>query len=128
MKDIDTWLPQIVGYCEWISDPVRLRDAWIDGDFSETSVTDFDELIGQVFGDLDADRSAAAFARRLPQCAHPLAEVSTFLSSLRAVESSRAKDPILREPTALLASAQWQSVRCAALAVIKVTEGDARLR
>jgi hypothetical protein len=120
MIDFKIWLPQIIGYCEFVADEVKLRRAWINRDFSATSVTDFDELYEQVFDDLDADRFAADLDVLLPNSQRARAAISAFLASLKEVDRTRSKCPALLNAPALLDSVQWRQVRIAALAALDV--------
>lgn len=125
MIDFKTWLPQIMGYCEFVADDAKLRQAWINRDFSETSVTDFDELYEQVFDDLDADRFAADLHEHLPNAERARIAIAEFLTSLREMDRTRSKSPELLNASALLDSDQWQQVRGAALATLDVVEHKA---
>jgi hypothetical protein len=50
------WLPQIIWYANFISRPDDVWEVWVNGNRNVTSVTNFDELITQVFDDLDSDQ------------------------------------------------------------------------
>ena len=118
MIDFKIWLSQIIGYCEFVANDVKLRHAWINCDFSETSVTDFDELYEQVFDDLDAERFAADLQAHLPNAEQARITIAEFLSSLQEMDRSRSESPHLLNASALLDSGQWQRVRRAALAAL----------
>ena len=42
------WLPQILGYCDFLCDDLALRRAWVNHDMAKTSVTGFEELYEQI--------------------------------------------------------------------------------
>lgn len=112
MIEFRTWLPQIVGYCEFVIDDVGVRQAWVNHDFSKTSVTNFDELYEQIFDDLDGENFVANLHRYLPHSERMRNAIAGFFASLRGVDSSRNTLDILD-------SDQWQLVRTSALAVLE---------
>lgn len=81
-----TWLPQIIGYAEMVEDGT-LQKAWAEGDRSRTSVHYSDELVEQVFGDLNADEMMWEARQQLKP--HPtLAQaLELFLHSLRRLDA-----------------------------------------
>ena len=119
MIDFKTWLLQIMGYCEFVVDDVALRQAWVNRDFSETSVTNFDELYEQVFDDLDADRFAVNLATYMPNAAPARTAVAAFLTSLKEMDQTRSENPELLNSSVLLDSGQWQRVRSSALIALE---------
>jgi hypothetical protein len=53
----NVWVPQMLGYCELVADDERLASAFNQKpEQLWTSVTDYGELIEQIFDDLDARR------------------------------------------------------------------------
>ncbi len=123
MIAFDTWLPQIVDYCGFILDDEKLRRTWIGRNFSETSVTNFDELCEQIFDDLDADNLVVVFSSKLQKSDGLQASIMEFLSSLHAVEFVCALDQKPKDVQMLLDSAQWRRVRSAALSVLNMGVG-----
>ena len=79
------WLPQIVGYAEAMQDGT-LEKSWSEGDRSRTSVYCSDELISQVFGDLDADNMMAEARQSLGMHPKLVDSLSDFLCSLRRLD------------------------------------------
>ena len=118
MIDFKTWLPQIMGYCEFVADDAALRHAWVNHDFSETSVTNFDELYEQVFDDLDADHFAINLAAHMPNAAMARTAIAAFLTSLKEMDRNRSENPELLNSSVLLDSGQWQRVRSSAVAAL----------
>jgi hypothetical protein len=81
------WLPQILGYARLIANEDALTSAWLTSTAKDTSVTSPDELIEQVFDDLDSDtivKGASCHLISAPQLAEALKE---FLTSMKAWES-----------------------------------------
>ena len=125
----ETWLPQILGYCELVCDDLKIRRAWINHDTSATSVTSFDELYEQIFGDLDSDRLQAELPVLLNDADVMQHAIHDFLEALRASDRVRATEPGLKNASAFLSSKHWKLVQTAAratLAAEKVTGGEFR--
>jgi hypothetical protein len=120
MIDMETWLPQILDYCSFVVDEKKIRQAWVDRDFSETSVTDFDELYEQVFDDLDAERFVTDLSMKWPTTAPERAVIAEFLASLQDADRARSSHAELRNASDLLNSSHWGRVRSSALAVLGV--------
>lgn len=120
MIELKTWLRQIVGYCEFVVDDMRLRQAWIKRDFSETSVTDFDELYEQIFDDLDASHFAENLHRHLPNSERMATTIADFIATLQEMDRVRMENTDLLDASVLLDSDQWQLVRKSARAVLDV--------
>jgi len=125
MIEFKTWLPQILGYCEFVADEKKLRQAWIKHDFSETSVTGFNELYEQVFDDLDSDHFAATLHVHLPNAEAARTTIAEILASLQEIDRIRSERPELLNAVALLDSSQWQRVRKAAVAALDVVDHKA---
>jgi hypothetical protein len=112
----EVWIPQIVDYAGWVSDPENTRRAWVEGDHSETSVTDYDELYEQVFDDLDADGvEAEALAALDPEHARAIRE---YLQAMRDADNAIAADPALSDASTLLKSDAWRRVELAGARVM----------
>jgi hypothetical protein len=119
MIKFQTWLSQIVGYCQFIVDTVGLRRAWINQNFSHTSVTNFDELYEQIFDDLDSDNIEKELAVYLGRDTAATRAVSEFLESIRVVDNQRETDMQLSDPRCLLQSEEWLRVVRAAEQVVE---------
>jgi hypothetical protein len=102
-----TWFSQIVGYGHFIADTSGVRRAWVDGDCSQTSVSDFDELYEQIFDDLDSDAFERDLHKSLPRDPGAQELLATFLQEIRAIDSMRGHDHRLQSATGLLGSAEW---------------------
>lgn len=114
MINFHTWLSQIIKYCAFIADRPGLLEAWINRDFSHTSVTDFDELYEQIFDDLDSDTFDAQLETHLSTHTAARESLSRFLGTLRKVNQLREQHTDLRNPHTLLQSAEWDEVENAA--------------
>ena len=125
MIEFTTWLPQIVGYCKYVVDDLRLQQAWIKHDFSETSVSDFDELYEQVFDDLDACHFAANLHSHLPNSERMATTIADFIETLQEMDRARTENLDLLDAAALLDSDQWQLVRKSAFAVLDAVKQEA---
>jgi hypothetical protein len=114
----DIWIPQMVDYADWIASPDQVRRAWIDRDFSETSVTNYDELWEQMFEDLDADGVETQMLAALD--AERGAAIAKFLATLRAADAVFVADRRYWDMATILASDTWRSVENVAEEVVKV--------
>ena len=97
MIDLETvWIPQIIRYARLIAEQETLRRSWMEGDRSQTSVTGFDELIEQVFEDLDAETlvEEAQLTQDLPP--ELIVLISGFLGTLSAFDKIRDVRPELK--------------------------------
>lgn len=76
------WLPQIIRYAELVVEEDVLRRSWLEFNSNETSVTNPDEMIVQVFDDLDAEELVKEAPSQLE--AHPelVAALQAFLDRL----------------------------------------------
>ncbi len=118
MIKIEIWLPQILGYCEFIADAGVTRKAWVDGDLSDTSLSNYDELYEQIFDDLDSEN----YQKVLDTYDLPPAWVKSlkdFLSYLQfVVDKEVEKDEKLCDPSNLISSPLWAELREKAVAVL----------
>lgn len=110
MIPFQTWLTQIVEYSRFIADTLGVRRAWIEGDHSKTSVTDFDELYEQIFDDLDSDTFEEELDAHLPNDEVARQVLKAFLGELRSIDFVRSCDKKLKSPSALLGSDEWSQV------------------
>ena len=118
MIAFETWLPQILDYCEFITNDRDIQQAWINHDTSDTSVTDFDELYEQIFDDLDSDFFQPKLSIYLPTNAEACTAITNFLETLKQVDQDRMTYTELQDARMLLGSAQWQALRNSAHAAI----------
>lgn len=118
MIEFQVWISQILGYCKLIADDKKMRQAWIERDFSATSVTEFDELYEQIFDDLDSDHFSQALHSHLPKDA--VLVIARFIESLHEIDQLRSRSVQFRSSLAILDSPQWQLVRNAALSVLEL--------
>jgi hypothetical protein len=119
MIPFQTWLLQILGYCQFVADAVAVRRAWIERDFSSTSVTDFEELYEQIFDDLDSNNVEKELVKYFPADLAVRRAVSEFLDAIRVVDSCRESSVQLRDPECLLKSDEWLRLIAAADQVLQ---------
>ena len=130
MIPFETWLSQIVGYCRLVADTVGLRRAWVDGNHSQSSVTDFDELYEQIFDDLDSDSFDKELKVHLAKNVAAREALSAFLEAIRNADMAREGNVKLSSPENLLRSTEWLRVVDTAervtilLANHRIGEGD----
>jgi hypothetical protein len=117
MIDFNNWFANIVFSSELIASPDALRKAWVQGDKTITSAHDFSELAEQVLGDLDLEEQIKCFSNELEK-RNALAAFSAFSRAFQNVEQSAEENPTLRDPSALLGSEGWLSLRDAARTII----------
>jgi hypothetical protein len=120
MISFQTWLSQIIGYCQFIVDELGIRKSWVDGDFSQTSVTGFDELYEQVFDDLDSDACEKMMISNLSEFPLKADAVSRFLSEMRRINLIIESNEGLQSPDVLLSSSEWRRVVVSAEMVLSV--------
>lgn len=110
MISFDTWLPQIVGYCKFITDEAGLTRAWVNRDYSHTSVTDFDELYEQIFDDLDSDACEMDLIANLPDDMVGRDAISAFLKTLREFNLHVERVDCSKQLERILLSKEWRRV------------------
>lgn len=125
-----TWLPGVLSYCQIVSEDEPLRLAWIDGDFTKTSVYYPGEFFEQVFGDLDS----GLMRQQMPGLiARPdlVESINEFLDALRDLEkwiydtfdlASWAKgEPHPHIAQEILSSSIWKKLREAAVRALELS-------
>ena len=117
----NVWLPQIIGYAVLIADDKALRSVWIEGDYSFTSVRDYDELIEQVFGGLDAEAMWNEHKRELVDDVNLQSSIDAFLRALLIVDEPYGRKNCT-DHAALLSSPLWLRVRRIAERVVKCAD------
>lgn len=78
----EVWLPQILRYALLIRDEAVLRRAWVDGRTDETSVVSPEELLMQVFEDLDSQALVLEASRHLPSLPGLVDALKKFLQAM----------------------------------------------
>jgi hypothetical protein len=101
-----TWLSQVVGYCHFVADDRAVRRAWVNRDYSQTSITDFDELYEQIFDDMDSDALEKDLSTYLPDDSGARDDIATFLQQIREI-SDQQEQGGLRSAADLLDSKAW---------------------
>jgi hypothetical protein len=117
MIDFNNWFANIVSSSNLIASPDAVRKAWVQGDKTITSAYDFSELAEQVLGDLDLEEQIKCFSNELEK-RNALAAFSAFSRAFQNVDQSTRENPMLREPSILLKSDGWVSLRDAARTII----------
>jgi hypothetical protein len=118
MIPADRWVEQIVSYAKFVCDRAAVQKAWVWGDCSDTSISNFDELIEQVFDDLDSDEmEKVALTEEHAAAAYSL-ELRGFLDALRKIDFARSVESRLLDDQVLLQSDRWSLVEAAAAALV----------
>lgn len=104
------WLPQILGYAELVSHERILRSSWIDGDRSETSITDFDEMIEQIFG-LDCDAQVEFAEQELTDDPDMAKLLGNFIAELKIVDRFVVEGDLNDQPQRIFSSSEWARFR-----------------
>ena len=107
MIPFQTWLSQMVGYCQFVADTLGVRRAWVKGDYSRTSVTNFDELYEQFFDDLDSDALELELNTYMQNEPEARDVLTAFLQQIRVINAQRQHDPRLSSMVDLLDSKDW---------------------
>ena len=120
------WLPQIIGYAEWLQDGT-FQKAWEEGDRSRTSVHYSDELYEQLFGDLHADEMMVEARSKLGHRPALLSALECFFRSLKRLDEwieahvdTGSWGPQHIPPTVrdIFHSEEWQATESSAMALM----------
>ncbi len=117
----NVWLPQIIGYAVLIADDKALRSVWISGDQSLTSVISFDELIEQMFDDLDSEAMWSQHKGELVDRVSLQSSIDAFLRALLEADKPFGRKNCT-DHAALLSSPIWLQVRETAELVVKCAD------
>jgi hypothetical protein len=117
--DFNNWFKNAVATSELIASPDALMRAWVQRDETITSAYDFSELAEQALGDLDLEEQVKRFSNELEN-KNALAPFLAFSRALQNVDQSTKEYPTLRDPSALLNSDAWLSLRGAARTIIEL--------
>jgi hypothetical protein len=117
MIDFDNWFANIVAASDLIAYPEALRKVWVQGDKTITSAYDFSELAEQILGDLDLEEQTKRFSDEL-EARKALAAFSAFSRAFQNVDQITNENPTLRDPSTLLKSNEWISLRDAARTIV----------
>lgn len=116
------WLPEMIGYAELIADKTALQKAWLERDFSQTSVINPGELFSQLFDGppvaeirQDLDKHLSAYPA-LGDALH------SFLDALLGLQDWLTSQKPRPANASVLASDHWQMVRDEARAVLKFSK------
>jgi len=117
----NVWLPQIIRYAVLIADDKALRSVWISGDHSFTSVTSYDELIEQMFDDLDSEAMWSQHKKELVDHVSLQSSIDAFLHALLTVDKPFGRKNCT-DHAALLSTPLWLQVRETAELVVKCAD------
>ena len=109
----EEWRAGMVRLTTFISNPVALRNAWLDGDRTVTTIEDYIEFDAEVFVILESDRCMRAYAPMLNPATRRA--MQRFLNQLRSFTARFRQRPAWRDANTLLSSKEWQGVRQAAI-------------
>ncbi|KMZ13537.1 hypothetical protein BHUM_01452 [Candidatus Burkholderia humilis] len=121
MIEVETvWIPQILAYAEIVLERESIQDCWVHCNCKSTSVTSFDEMIEQIFDDLDSDslletaRSDANISLKIVN------SIDELLIAIKKVDEAKESGSLANAPESLLASALWRIVADRAVDLINV--------
>lgn len=113
----DDWVKAIVTYGPLLEGLQPLHSAWVNGDRSETSVTDFDELYEQIYDDLDSEEMFRRVAADSSAPRRLITTIGRFLDQLGRCNRAVEEREEMRDPDILLRSEEWTQLRRASLAL-----------
>jgi hypothetical protein len=114
MITLDIWLPQILNYCILITDDNAVKRAWFEGNFSDTSVSSFDELYEQIFDDLDSDNFELESVGLREELVRSIRGLLRSLHEVDAmIENTNAS-----QPEDIIVSTQWRDLKIWAASVL----------
>jgi hypothetical protein len=120
MIELNVRLCYIGDISKFVIDRHKIASVWIDKKNGITSVTDFDELYEQLFGDLDMSE----LERDLPKLEEidPITRdrIFEFLKVFRMVDKKVTTIPSLSDPRILLKSDVWKQFELACKAVLEM--------
>lgn len=124
MIELDTWLENIIGTCEMLTDGT-IEQAWLSDDGSKTSITSFDELYEQIFDDLDSEQyvQSSEFIDGLTETSRHVA--NDFLISIQQLDDYKVKREI-EQSSLLLESKQWSSLLVLAERLLKLLRSEVK--
>jgi hypothetical protein len=109
----EEWSSGIARIAQLISAESTLRQAWVDGNQSATTIADYVELYAEIFVQLESERCLKSYSSRLSK--QKLSAVRLFLDATHRFDERFNEKPSLRDPSVLLSSAEWGQVRNAAV-------------
>ncbi|MCK7632307.1 hypothetical protein N5094_16675 [Shewanella putrefaciens] len=124
MIELDTWLENIIGTCEMLTDGT-IEQAWLSDDGSKTSITSFDELYEQIFDDLDSEQyvQSSEFINGLTETSRHV--VNDFFVSIQKLDDYKVKGNI-EQSSLLLESKQWSSLLKLAERLLRLLKAEAK--
>jgi hypothetical protein len=113
MIEFTAWRLQLLRYCDFILAADAVWNAWVDNNYSKTSITDFDELYEQLFDDLDSE-SILENLSSLIQDKLSEGAITEFLLAIKTFDIEARPIIDRKDNRNLLMSMQWNIVRDAA--------------
>jgi hypothetical protein len=111
MIDVEEiWIPQIIAYSRIVICREKLRECWVYKRCLDTSVTSFDELIEQIFDDLDSVNIIGEPLERAGVVSDLKDALRGFVRSLGNVDAAADSGAVSGEASKLLESSLWQEV------------------
>jgi hypothetical protein len=108
----EEWSSGIAKLAQLISSESSLRQDWVEGNQSATTIADYVELHAEIFVQLESERCLKAYSARLGK--EKLSAIKRFLDATHRFDEKFNEKPSLRDPRVLLSSAEWGRVRSAA--------------
>jgi hypothetical protein len=120
MIEADVWLEQIRRYVRFVADEPAVRGIWVFRRKGVSSVTDFDEMIEQVFDDLDSDALETEMLAKVSDAER--SRLGQFIAALRAADKAHPKVRTPVECAAFLSSPEWATLNASAISALPVLQ------
>jgi hypothetical protein len=117
MIDLEIWLDQVVGYCEFICHKQALRRVWIERDITITSIYAYDELFEQLVGDMHLDSLVEQFAPKIID-EETIEMLRAFAKAIQRLDAQIDSHSELQSARRLLDSTAWAAFSKSASQVI----------
>lgn len=117
MIDVDeVWIPGILRYARFITDQDMIENVWLRGETGLTSVTDYGELIEQIFGGLDSS-SIVEDLSSPPMDKELVHRITDFIHTLDKMDRTTFTHNGITEEQILLSN-EWKYIQSLAKRVI----------
>ena len=116
------WLNYIRRTCTFILDERKLRSVWLDHKSGVTSVTNFDELFEQLFGDLDSENKEKELDRIFVARIDAKKSIIQFLRAIKKIDQQRFSSKSYLNLENLLNSTDWTNLQTACRYVLEAVE------
>jgi hypothetical protein len=108
----EEWSSGIAQIAELISSESSLRQAWVEGNRSAATISDYVELYAEIIVQLESERCLKAYSARLSK--EKLRAMKRFVDATHRFDESFNEKLSMRDPKVLLSSAEWGQLRSAA--------------